>query len=393
MAFQPQEKKALGLITSLYLVRMLGLFMVLPIIGLYGADLTGATPFLLGLALGIYGLTQALFQIPFGWASDRFGRKPVLLIGFAIFILGSLVCALSSSVEMLLLGRAIQGAGAVSAVLLALLADLIRVENRTTSMAVVGVSIGLSFGISVVLGPVIASFYQLQGVFVFSCLLGSAAFLIAALRIQQPVQEPVQEFGVRNSSEAPSLKTVLLNPDLARLDFSIFALHFLQMFIWVAVPGVLLAELEFSLDRHWLVYLIAVGGGFILMAPFMRFWDKRGKTNTSVRVAIIAILVAVLSMSKIEAYYFFILGLVLFFWGFNLLEATLPSALTKIADSKSKGTATGVYSTCQFLGVFFGGTAGGWILTSYGATEVFYFAAILCSVWLLIMAIRRLPSV
>lgn len=383
MAFQSQEKQALGLITSLYLVRMLGLFMVLPILSLYGAELSGASPFLLGLALGIYGLTQALFQIPFGWASDRFGRKPVLLVGFAIFVLGSLICAISNSIEMLLVGRAIQGAGAVSAVLLALLADLIRVENRTTSMAVVGVSIGLSFGISVVLGPVVASFYKLQGVFVFSCLLGVAAFLIAGLRIQEPE--------TRNQSEIPSLKAVLVNGDLLRLDFSIFALHFLQMFIWVAVPGILVTELGFELDRHWLVYLIAVGGGFVFMLPFMRFWDKRGETQTSILIAIMVILIAVLSMSKTDAYIYFMLGLVLFFWGFNLLEATLPSALTKIADPKSKGTATGVYSTCQFLGVFLGGATGGWILLSYGAVEVFYFAAALSLLWLLIMAMRKLP--
>ena len=382
MAFQSQEKSALGLIISLYLVRMLGLFMVLPIISIYGTTLTGASPFLLGLALGVYGLTQALFQIPFGWASDKFGRKPVLLIGFGIFVFGSLVCALSNSIEMLLIGRAIQGAGAVSAVLLALLADLIRPENRTTSMAVIGVSIGLSFGISVVIGPIIASFSGLQGVFIFSCLLGVAAFLIAVWKIKEP--------GQAHRVARPSVKSVLVNPDLLRLDFSIFALHFLQMFIWVAVPGVLVNELGLSLDQHWWVYLMTVGGGFILMAPFMRMWDKRGQTNTSVRAAILVIVVALLAMSKIDAYYVFIVGLLLFFWGFNLLEATLPSALTKVVDPKLKGTASGVYSTCQFMGVFLGGTAGGWILLKYSAVGLFYFAAFLSAIWLIVMGARKL---
>ena len=382
MAFQSQEKSALGLITSLYLVRMLGLFMVLPIISIYGTTLTGASPFLLGLALGVYGLTQALFQIPFGWASDKFGRKPVLLIGFGIFVFGSLVCALSNSIEMLLIGRAIQGAGAVSAVLLALLADLIRPENRTTSMAVIGVSIGLSFGISVVIGPIIASFSGLQGVFIFSCLLGVAAFLIAVWKIKEP--------GQGHRVARPSVKSVLVNPDLLRLDFSIFALHFLQMFIWVAVPGVLVNELGLSLDQHWWVYLMTVGGGFILMAPFMRMWDKRGQTNSSVRAAILVIVVALLAMSKIDAYYVFIFGLLLFFWGFNLLEATLPSALTKVVDPKLKGTASGVYSTCQFMGVFLGGTAGGWILLKYSAVGLFYFAAFLSAIWLIVMGARKL---
>ena len=390
MAFQPQEKQALGLITSLYLVRMLGLFMVLPILTLYGMELSRSTPFMLGLALGVYGLTQAIFQIPFGWASDRFGRKPLLLLGFSIFVLGSFVCAYASSVEMLIVGRAIQGAGAVSGVLLALLADSTSPENRTISMAVIGISIGLSFGISVVMGPVIASYFKLYGVFIFAAILGGIALAIASLKLKEPEASEVS--GARER-KVPALKQTLLNFQLFRLDLSIFSLHFLQMCIWVAVPGVLITELGFNLDSHWMVYLIAVGGGFILMAPFMRFWDKRKKTSISIRVAIVAIFLSVLSMSQVDQYHFFLLGLVLFFWGFNLLEATLPSTLTKVAEPSAKGTATGVYSTCQFAGVFFGGVAGGWMMSSYGAVQVFYFSGAICVLWLLLMLAKRLPEV
>ena len=381
MAFEVHEKKALGLITSLYLVRMLGLFMVLPIMSIYGMELKGASPFLLGIALGIYGLTQALFQIPFGWASDRFGRKPMLVIGFSIFVLGSLICALSSSIELLLLGRAIQGGGAVSAVLLALLADSTRNENRTLSMAVIGISIGLSFGLSVVLGPAVASLYKLQGVFVFTCVLGLVALALAIWKIDEP--------HARERPESFDIRMAVSNFDLLRLDLSIFALHFLQMCIWVAVPGVLISKLGINLDSHWLVYLIAVGGGFLLMAPFMRLWDKQGKTHRSLTAGIVALLIAVLSMSQVEQYHFFLLGLVLFFWGFNLLEATLPSALTKIADPKYKGSASGVYSTCQFAGVFFGGVVGGWLLANFGPIQVFQFSAAICVLWLGFMSFRK----
>ena len=382
MAIQPAEKKAIVVVTSLYLVRMLGLFSVLPVLSIYGLELLGANLFLLGLALGLYGLTQAIFQIPFGWASDRFGRKPVLLAGFTVFALGSCICAMASSIEWLLIGRAIQGAGAVSSVLLALLADTTKPEHRTIAMAIIGISIGLSFGLSVVVGPLIADSFSLQGVFVFSLILGLIALALCLFSVKEPEKQKM--------TVNPSIKSVLFDTDLARLNFSIFTLHFLQMCIWVAVPGILLTELGFSVDKHWMIYLIAVGGGFILMAPFMRRWDKLGKTYLSILVAIGAVFVATLSMSQVSGYHFFLLGLVLFFWGFNLLEATLPSTLTKLVSPGAKGTASGIYSTCQFIGVFLGGVAGGWVVQNIGTVFVFYVAAGFCLLWLLVMSARKL---
>lgn len=386
MAFQVAEKKALSLITCLYIVRMLGLFMVLPIISVYGDQLTGATPFLLGLALGIYGLSQAILQIPFGRMSDKFGRKPMLVIGFLLFCLGSWLCSVSNSIEMLLLGRALQGAGAVSAVLLALVADSIEEKNRTISMAVIGISIGVSFGLSVVLGPVIAATYQIQGVFLFSLVLGFLALLLVLFLVPS-TSNSVEH--MRTGSNRSSLSSVLFDPDLFRLDFSIFSLHFLQMCIWVVVPGVMVSELNLAAESHWVVYLIVVGGGFILMAPFLRMWDRQGKVKLSMQIATGVLLLALILMSQVDHFYLFMLGLLLFFWGFNLLEATLPSAVTKVANADAKGTATGVYSTYQFAGVFFGGAFGGWLLSVYTPVVVFYVAAVLAVLWLTLLCFWR----
>jgi len=379
MSFSPQEKKSLSLIASLYLIRMLGLFMVLPVLSLYGTELAGATPFLLGLALGIYGLTQAALQIPFGWASDKIGRKKVLLVGFILFVVGSLLCALSNNINLLILGRGLQGAGAISAVLLALLADIINEDNRTTSMAVVGVSIGLSFGVSVVIAPIIVgSFGGLSAIFNLSALLGVLALFLVLLFVSD------KDSDTSSSKSVVPVKS-LLTANLMRLDFGIFALHFTQMCIWVAVPGVLFEKLGVPIDQHWAIYLVTVSGGFVFMAPFMRFWDKRGQIKRSMIVAISCVLLSLLLMSQMYGYQFFVFGLFLFFWGFNLLEATLPSAVTKLASAEAKGTATGIYSTCQFLGVFLGGAVGGFTLSLYGASSVFYLSAIVTTLWLLVM--------
>lgn len=394
MSFTLKERQSLATIASLYLIRMLGLFMVLPVLSLYGAELGGSSPFLIGLALGIYGLAQALLQIPFGWASDRIGRKKVLIVGFGLFVVGSLICSYSDHIGLLIVGRAIQGAGAVSAVLLAVLSDWIEEDNRTTAMAVVGVSIGLSFGISIIAAPVIVSHYGgLSAVFNLSAGSGLLA-LFLVLYFVPTSDSPSNQTNLSklsgSTAKSPGQNINLLMEsiwiaNLVRLNFGIFALHFMQMCIWVAVPIVLLENLGIAIDDHWVIYLIAVAGGFILMAPFMRFWDKRGKTKLAIVMAISCIIVSLLLMSRIGSYGNFVFGLFLFFWGFNLLEATLPSTVTKIARPEAKGRATGVYSTCQFLGVFAGGTIGGLMLSQFGVVSVFYLSAAIALIWLLIM--------
>jgi len=363
--------------------------MVLPVLSIYGDDLTGANTALLGLALGIYGLTQAVLQIPFGMASDKFGRKKILIIGFLLFIVGSLICAQAESAYQLIFGRAIQGAGAVSAVLLALVGDLISEKNRTTSMAIIGASIGLSFGLSVVLAPIVAEvFFGLKSIFYLAAILGVIALLMTVFSIQNAnFSTSKQSNRVKPLKEKGYFSSVL-TANLLRLDLSIFVLHFIQMCIWIAVPIVLLKELSISPEDHWLVYLITVGGSFILMAPFMRVFDKAGIVKGALLIAISVILASLLVMSHISKYGFFLVGLFCFFWGFNLLEATLPSTLTKLVRPEAKGLASGIYSSCQFLGVFLGGLCGGIISSYYGLTAVFYLSAVLVFVWLLVM----LPS-
>jgi MFS family permease len=379
MPFSKQELTALKTIASLYLVRMTGLFMVLPVLSLYGQNLEGATPLLLGFALGVYGLAQAVLQIPFGMASDRFGRKSLLIIGFFLFIFGSVICANADSVHILILGRILQGAGAVSSVLLALVSDQISAQNRTTSMAVIGVTIGISFGISVIIGPLIASYLGgLSAIFYLNVVLGILALLMILLFVSEPAAESVTR------TSRGSLRSVLI-PDLLRLDLGIFSLHFMQMCIWVSVPGMLLGQLGIAVEKHWIIYLAAVGGGFIFMAPFMRMWDKRGQTRRAILVAISVCGISMLLMGAGKAQIVFLFGLFLFFWGFNLLEATLPSTVTKVASTANKGAATGVYSTCQFLGVFIGGVTGGWLVSVFDSSAVFYVSAVISLVWLLMM--------
>ena len=375
MGFSRAEIRSLILIASLYLVRMLGLFTVLPVLSLQGLGLDGATPVLLGLALGVYGLTQAMLQIPFGWASDRWGRKPLLLFGFSLFLLGSLMCSQADDIWILVAGRALQGAGAVSAVLLALIADRIESPNRTLAMAFIGVSIGLAFAISMVIGPVIASVWGLSGLFDISTVFALTAMVAILLWVREPDRTTLvrsrQNYWVR------------LSPTISRLNLSIFMLHFLQMCIWVAVPGVLLEQLGLAIDQHWLVYLVAVGGGFLLMAPFMRIWDRKGMTRQAILVAIVVLCLATLLLSQSQSFSLFMFGLFSFFWGFNLLEATLPSALTRAAPEEQRGVATGVYSTCQFLGTFCGGILGGWLLAGYGSQMVFAVGGVFGACWLL----------
>ena len=378
MPFSKQELTALKTIASLYLVRMTGLFMVLPVLSLYGQNLEGATPLLLGFALGVYGLAQAILQIPFGMASDRFGRKTLLVLGFFLFVFGSVICANAESVYILILGRLLQGGGAVSSVLLALVSDQIGPQNRTISMAVIGVTIGISFGVSVIAGPLVASYFGgLDAIFYVNVALG----ILALLLILFFVKEGTAEAATR--TPRGSLGSVL-TPDLLRLDLGIFCLHFMQMCIWVSVPGMLLGQLGIAVEKHWIIYLASVGGGFIFMAPFMRMWDKRGQTRRAILVAISVCGLSMLIMGLGKVQIVFLLGLFLFFWGFNLLEATLPSTVTKVASTANKGAATGVYSTCQFLGVFIGGVSGGWLVSVFNSHAVFYVSAVISLVWLLL---------
>lgn len=367
---------------------MLGLFMVLPVLVVLGADYQGATPALLGLALGVYGLTQALLQIPLGLLSDFLGRKPVIIAGLAVFALGSVTAATATSIEWLIIGRALQGAGAIAAAVMALLTDLTSDENRTKAMASVGASIGVAFAMSLVLGPVIASVWGLAGIFWVTACLAVMGILVAAFVVPKQPKSPVVEQG----SAGSRLRTVLGHSQLVRLDLGVFFLHFLMTALFVAVPGVLVQS-ALPVAKHWQVYLPVMVIAFVAMVPLIILAEKRRKTKPVFLIAVASLCVSLLLMALVPASLVWAVVLLLvFFWGFNLLEATLPSLMSKTAPAGTKGAASGVYSTCQFLGAFAGGAFGGWLLQQYGSHAVFWLGAVVAAVWWLFSYSMSVPK-
>ena len=377
----PLEIRSLVGLVSLYATRMLGLFMVLPVLSLYGADYAGSTTVLIGVALGIYGLTQGLFQIPLGMLSDRIGRKTVILGGTAMFLVGSVVAATADTVYGLIAGRALQGAGAVSSTVMALLADLTTEQNRTKAMAAVGGSIGLSFAVAMIAGPAIASAFGMGAIFWFTAALGAAGILVVVYGIPDPVA--MSNLSSRETLAMPALLgTTLANRELLRLDIGIFLLHMIQMASWVAVPFVLSQVLDFPLHRHWWLYLLTMGFGFVAMLPFMIVAERKRilKWVFVGAVGLLAVAELLMYLSG-QRFGVFVAGLFLFFMAFNLLEASLPSLVSKVAPSGTRGTAMGIYSSSQFLGAFAGGLAGGALAHAYGHHGVFLFSAVMALLW------------
>lgn len=372
------ERRAISGLAGLYASRMLGLFMVLPVLALYADELAGATPLLIGLALGIYGLTQACLQIPFGWLSDRFGRKRMIVIGLLLFGLGSVVAALADSISGIIIGRALQGSGAVAAVIMALLADQTREQVRTLAMAAIGLSIGLSFALAMVLGPWLAARTGLASVFWFTALLTLVGLLVLWRWVPAaPRRLKHRDVGM----DRRQLRHVITRPDLWRLDVSIFALHLVLMAIFVAVPFRLL-EAGIGVERHGMTYLAIMGAAFVLMLPLVIIAEKyqHMKLICLLAVGAITLSLAALGLPVADGRGLFV-WLLVFFTGFNLLEATLPSMLSKLAPAGAKGTAMGVYSTGQFLGAFLGGTLGGFLAHHWGLDAVFFGSAGLALLW------------
>ncbi|MYL24672.1 MFS transporter [Halomonas alkaliantarctica] len=381
------ERRAISGLAGLYASRMLGLFMVLPVLTLYADALAGATPLLIGVALGVYGLTQACLQIPFGLLSDRFGRKRLIAIGFLLFAAGSVVAALADSIAGVIMGRALQGSGAVAAAIMALLADQTREQVRTAAMATIGLSIGLSFALAMVLGPWLAAWVGLAGVFWFT----AALTLIGLLVLWRWIPPAPRRLKHRDvGMDRRQLRHVITRPDLWRLDLSIFTLHLLLMAIFVAVPF-RLVEAGIRVEHHGLAYLGVMGAAFVLMIPMVIIAEKKQRMKLMCLVAIGAMVLSLASLglplSQGMGLFFWLL---LFFTGFNLLEATLPSMLSKLAPAGAKGTAMGVYSTGQFLGAFLGGTLGGWLAHTWGLSAVFLGAAALALLWWI--AMLSMPS-
>ncbi|RDB42265.1 MFS transporter [Halomonas sp. DQ26W] len=376
------ERRAITGLASLYATRMLGLFMVLPVLALYADELAGATPLLIGLALGVYGLTQAILQIPFGLLSDRVGRKPVIAGGLLLFLIGSVVAAGADTIGGVILGRCLQGSGAVAAAIMALLADQTREQVRTAAMATIGLSIGVAFAVAMVLGPWLAAAYGLSSVFWFTAML-AALGLVVLWKLVPPAPRRMRHRDV--GIDRQQLAVILTRADLWRLDLSIFALHLVLMAIFVAVPFRLL-EAGIDVNRHGLTYLGIMLLAFLCMVPLVVLAEKRQHMKGMCLLAIGAIAVSLAGLAGIGTGAWALFAwLLLFFTAFNLLEATLPSMLSKLAPAGAKGTAMGVYSTSQFLGAFLGGLLGGLLAQQWGLSAVFIGSALLAGIWWLLM--------
>ncbi|WXL26513.1 MFS transporter [Ectopseudomonas mendocina] len=383
------ETRAASGLALVFSFRMLGMFMVLPVLATYGMDLKGSTPALIGLAIGAYGLTQAFLQIPFGMISDRIGRLPVIYAGLLIFAAGSLLAAGADTIWGVIAGRVLQGAGAISAAVMALLSDLTREQHRTKAMAMIGMSIGLSFAAAMVIGPVLTRAFGLSGLFLVTAAMALLGILIIAFMVPSaPELTRHRESGVSSQALLPSLK----NPDLLRLNFGIFALHAILMASFVAIPLALVELGGLPKEEHWWVYLTALLVGFFGMVPFIIYGEKKRRMKQTVFAAVLVILLCELFFwwfgNSLRA---LVLGLVVFFTAFNLLEASLPSLISKVAPAAGKGTAMGVYSTSQFLGAALGGIIGGWLYQHIGLAGVFAGCAALCLIWLSLAFTMREP--
>ncbi len=375
----PIEKRVAISLSAIFASRMLGLFMVLPVFAIYAEELEGFSPTLAGLAIGIYGLTQAIFQIPMGLLSDRIGRKPVIIAGLLIFAIGSVVAAESSSIIGVIVGRALQGAGAIASAIMALAADLTREEHRIKVMASIGMSIGLSFALALVFGPMLHGWFGVEGIFWITAILAVGGILIAKFLVPTPV---LSRFHRDTEVEISWFKQAFSDPQLLRLDTGIFILHFILVSMFVVMPGILRDSFGFDLEHHWHLYLPVLFFAVLTMVPFIILAEKKRKIKQVLIGAIITLIVSQLGFPLFtDSLAGFAIVLWLFFSAFNLLEASMPSLVAKMAPAAHKGTAMGAYSTSQFLGVFLGGLTGGTLSEFYGVSGVAIFNIVLLSIW------------
>lgn len=383
------ERRTTAALAAVFAMRMLGLFVVLPVFAVYGRELEGATPLLIGLAIGAYGLVQGLLQIPFGVLSDRYGRKPMIFIGLAMFALGGLVAAGSETIWGVIIGRALQGAGAVSGVVMALLSDLTREEHQTRAMAIIGATVGLSFALAMVAGPLIVDSTGLGGLFVFTSVMAIASLLLIFWYVPTPVAlvKPVER------RLLPQVWRVLRHQGLFRLDLGVFLLHLVMVAVFVVVPPSLEIYEHMPASEHWQIYLPVILASLVIMAPLMMFAERRGRTRGMLLLAAAGLALSLLALAWLhKSIWGVVFGLLLYFTAFNLLEALMPSMVSRMSPAGSRGTAMGVYSSGQFFGAFAGGLLGGGLSTVFAPEVVLVVCAVLFAAWALLAAGLRVQT-
>jgi MFS family permease len=383
------EIRASVSLASIFALRLLGLFLILPVFAVYAQSIPGGTdPMLVGLALGIYGLTQGLLQIPYGAASDRWGRKPVIATGLVVFAAGSFIAALATGIVWTIVGRAIQGAGAISAAVTALIADSTRDAHRTKAMALVGASVALTFASSLVLAPMLYPLIGVRGLFAMT-----GALVVAAIGVLFWVVPTTPRASAELKGEDEfSTRAAVLDRQLLRLNAGIFVLHMVLMAMFVVIP-VLLVQGGLPLSEHWKIYLPVVMLSFALMAKPLIVAERRGLMRPLFIGSIVLVLAAQLGLLlRGDRVLWMALWLLIFFTGFNILEASLPSLVSRMAPASAKGLALGIYNTAQALGLFVGGALGGAVVARWGSEAVFVFAAIVTAAWWLIaLGMREVP--
>ena len=386
----PLEKRAAASLASIYALRMLGLFMIFPVFSLYGQQLEGNTPLLIGLAIGAYGLTQAIFQIPFGMLSDKIGRKPVIVAGMLIFALGSIIAAMSDTIYGVIIGRIIQGSGAVAAAVMALAADLSREEHRTKIMAAIGMSIGFAFAVAMVLGSILNEWIGVAGIFWLTA--GFALIGVGVTLFWVP--DAPKTFHRETEPVPEQFKAILSDHQLLRLDAGILILHMVLTATFIVIPIALTNEHYANLPsaEHWKVYLPVMILAMVLMVPFIIIAESKRRMKEVFVGAIAVVAIAEWGFWAFnDSFYALAFFILVFFSAFNILEASLPSLISKLSPAEAKGTAMGVYSTSQFFGAFLGGIIGGKLLGLYGINGVFLFAMLAMLVWLLIALTMKTP--
>ena len=386
----PTELRATAGLAGVYGLRMFGLFIILPVFAFYAEDLPGGNNYtLVGIALGAYGLTQAILQIPFGWLSDRIGRKPVIYLGLILFAVGSFIAATAVDIYWVIFGRIIQGAGAISAAVMALAADLTREEHRTKAMATIGMTIGTVFALSLIVAPALNQLIGVPGIFAMTGVLAILAMLVVKKVIPDP---EISRFHSDTEASPTSFGSVLRNTQLLRLNYGIFALHASLMALWLVVP-LTLRQAGMAADDHWQIYLPVLVFSMLLIIPAIIYAEKKAKLKPVFIAAVTLLLIGQLSLAvAAHSIWGTVAALLIFFTAFNLLEASLPSLISKIAPVGAKGTAIGVYSSTQFLGAFIGAAVGGYLFQSYGSYALYAFCGLLLVIWLALAMTMKAPA-